>query len=99
MPTMSWWGYPILCPKCQKAPTLQSFEFSADGECRLTYACTTCKQDIYWKVFASQLQHIARSNDLEKHCRKCHKGVVTAPLALPKPPDDFETFMKGLGAE
>jgi DNA-directed RNA polymerase subunit RPC12/RpoP len=96
--TQSWWGNSIVCPKCGVQGSLTDFQFSADGEIRLGYKCPKCDAEFYWKVFASALQEIARGNDLQKHCKNCIKGIVTTPLALPKPPDDFETFMKGLGA-
>jgi predicted RNA-binding Zn-ribbon protein involved in translation (DUF1610 family) len=100
---ISWWGSSIICPKCEVQGRLKDFKFSADGEILFDYKCPKCDKDFIWRIFASQLQTIARCNDLEKHCKKCAKGVTVPPLALPapaptKPKDDFEDFMKGLGA-
>ena len=78
---MTWWGANLLCPKCNKDTTLQLCNFSADGELMFVFYCTTCKELIHWRIFASSLAHRALVQDINRE-----KNKQLAPSKPVKPP-------------
>lgn len=85
--TCDWSNINVKCPTCHKHGVIQFVQVSADGELNFVAYCAACAILIQWRVFASQLAHLALMNDLKVNQPK--------PLALPTPlytADDQQFF-------
>jgi hypothetical protein len=88
MPDMRWYGINLQCGVCKNDTVLQAAGYSADGEMSFTFYCTTCKEAKQWRVFASQLCHMALLNDACSVKRHQQPRPLIPPV---KPPPEKMT--------
>jgi hypothetical protein len=94
---MGWWSFGTVCKKHKREATLQSFEFSADGELRLTFYCYECKDFFVTCIYASTLEEDAREKD--RGLREGQQNKLAKPVRPPlqiTPPAFTEEDMKFL---
>jgi hypothetical protein len=106
---ITWWGFKeVSCPKCQAVSFLMEVHFSADGQLRFKYYCTTCKVCFPIDYFASQLKNIALGLDLEKNLasRNTVEKSIKSPIkptvkqiSSPKQTDEDRKFLRSLGID
>jgi hypothetical protein len=95
---MRWYGISLQCAECHVVAILTDVAYSADGEFAFTFCCEKCKEQLSWRVFASQLQYQAMKSDVERHTPK---GVVP-PLRAPYSPSPIterdKNWLRDIGA-
>ena len=98
--TNAWYGLICNCSECKKPSTLQTAEFSADGELRFMVYCFDCHVTTYALVFATALAEMARRRDIQK----CLNSLTTpnTPVQPPikkevKPNQKDKDFLHDLG--
>ena len=94
-----WYAASIPCPSCKEESALiQSVSYSADGEMRFTRYCETCKETLYWRVFASQLAHRALCKDTENEI-KTPAQINPAPGQPEKLTDQDKKLERSMGID